>query len=396
MGHDMFAKGRADEEYIKQQRRHFHRYPELSGQEEKTAEHIYQELKKMGIDQIRRDIAGHGITAMVGTKGSGATVALRADMDALPISEQTGVSFRSENKGVMHACGHDSHMAMLLGAAKILKSQEDALGGQVILLFQPAEENSPIGGAKPMIEAGALAEPNPDAIFGLHVWPQLMVGQVGVKSGFFMGASDRFTVRIKGNGGHASMPHESLDAAIVAVHVAQALQTIVSRNVNPLDAGVVTIGKIEAGTRYNVIAGEAVLEGTIRSFKPEVRKLMEERFYRIVQDIVHSFGAQVQIDYQQGYPVLENDSSMVEVIRDTAERLNLELPEVQPALVAEDFAVYLKHFPGSFFWLGCGQEDPAKTFPLHHPQFLIDERALPLGAEMLAEAAYQYLLSRNV
>ncbi|MFE1628812.1 M20 family metallopeptidase [Brevibacillus reuszeri] len=390
------VKGKADESYIKELRREFHRNPELSGQEQRTSQRVIEELKKLSIHEIRHNLAGYGVLAIIGQKKDGPTVALRADMDALPIFEQSGVSFASQNEGVMHACGHDAHTAMLLGAAKILKSVEQELPGQVLLVFQPAEENSPVGGAKPLIEAGAFLDPKPDAIFGLHVWPSLPAGQVGVREGNFMGASDRFRVRIIGKGGHASMPHETIDAAIVAVQVAQVLQTIVSRNVNPLDAGVLTLGKIQAGTGHNVIASEALLEGTVRTFAPKTREMIRERFYSIVQSVVASMGATVEIDYQLGYPVLSNTPEMVEIVREASAALLGEraLPQVEPAMVAEDFAVYLQHFPGAFFWLGCGFEDTSLNAPLHHPRFMLDEGMLTTGSEMLAETAVRFLRSR--
>ncbi|WP_289137799.1 M20 family metallopeptidase [uncultured Brevibacillus sp.] len=390
------VKGKADENYIKELRREFHRNPELSGQEQRTSQRVIEELKKLSIHEIRHNLAGYGVLAIIGQKKDGPTVALRADMDALPIFEQSGVSFASQNEGVMHACGHDAHTAMLLGAAKILKSVEQELPGQVLLVFQPAEENSPVGGAKPLIEAGAFLDPKPDAIFGLHVWPSLPAGQVGVREGNFMGASDRFRIRIIGKGGHASMPHETIDAAIVAVQVAQVLQTIVSRNVNPLDAGVLTLGKIQAGTGHNVIASEALLEGTVRTFIPKTREMIRERFYSIVQSVVASMEATVEIDYQLGYPVLSNTPEMVEIVREASTALLGEraLPQVEPAMVAEDFAVYLQHFPGAFFWLGCGFEDDSLNAPLHHPKFMLDERMLTTGSEMLAETAVRFLRSR--
>lgn len=387
---------KADQAYITGLRREFHQYPELSGHEERTARRVCEELQKLGIAEIRRNIAGHGVVAVIGS-GAGPTVALRADMDALPIAERTGVPFSSKHDGVMHACGHDSHTAMLLGAAKMLKEAEAQLPGKVVLIFQPAEENAPIGGAKPMMEAGALDDPQPDAVFGLHVWPDLPVGQVGVKAGYLMGASDRFSIRIQGKGGHASMPHETIDAALVAVQIAQVLQTIVSRNVNPMEAGVVTIGKIEAGSRYNVIADEALMEGTVRSFHPDVRALIEKRFAQVVEHVAQSMGAQATIMYQRGYPVVNNDEGATEIVRSAVTRVAGEqaLAPIDPALTAEDFAFYLERFPGAFFWLGCGFDDKSKNYPLHHPLFLVDERVLPIGAELLAETAVQFLAQKR-
>lgn len=388
---------KSDQQYLIQLRREFHQYPELSGQEERTARRVCEELQKMGIADIRRNIAGHGVVAAIG-EGVGPAVALRADMDALPIQEKTGLPFSSKHDGIMHACGHDAHTAMLLGAAKLLKKWESRIDGKVVLIFQPAEENAPVGGARPLIETGALEHPKPDAVFGLHVWPSLPVGKVGVKPGYLMGASDRFRIHIQGKGGHASMPQETIDAALVAVQVAQALQTVVSRNLNPLDAGVVTIGKIEAGTRYNVIADEAVLEGTVRSFRPEVRDLLEKRIREIAELVTQSMGARSKITYRRGYPVLQNDPEAVKLVRKTATDLlgSEALPPIEPSLTAEDFAVYLEHFPGAFFWLGCGFDDPRNNYPLHHPQFHVNEQVLPIGAEMLAGIALQFLRQKGL
>lgn len=388
---------KADAAWIRQLRRHIHQYPELSGKEKQTAGLVKDTLHRIGVKEIQSGIAGHGIVARLGKNMDGPVVALRADMDALPIREETGISFTSRYDGVMHACGHDAHTAMLLGAAKILKEMEDHIQGCILFIFQPAEENSPIGGARPMMEAGALDDPQPDAVFGLHVWPQLPVGQIGIKPGFQMGASDRFEIRVQGQGGHASMPHETIDATMTAVQISQVLQTIVTRNVNPLETAVLSISSIQAGTTHNVIPDQASLMGTVRTVQPEIRELMEKRIRQVAKHVAYSMGAQVQVDYHRGYPVLNNDPVMVEVLRKTVREQWSEqaLPEIQPALTAEDFAAYLEKFPGAFFWLGCGFTDPEKNFPLHHPRFLVDERVLPLGAELLSALALRYLAEKR-
>ncbi|QKG83329.1 amidohydrolase [Kroppenstedtia pulmonis] len=388
---------KADADWIRQLRRHIHQYPELSGKEEQTAGLVKDTLHRIGVKDIQSGIAGHGIVARLGENMDGPVVALRADMDALPIQEETGISFASRHDGVMHACGHDAHTAMLLGAAKILKEMEDRIQGCILFIFQPAEENSPIGGAQPMMEAGALDDPQPDAVFGLHVWPQLPVGQIGIKPGFQMGASDRFEIRVQGQGGHASMPHETIDATMTAVQISQVLQTIVSRNVNPLETAVLSISSIQAGTTHNVIPDQASLMGTVRTVQPEIRELMEKRIRQVAKHVAHSMGAQVHVDYHRGYPVLNNDLAMVEVVRKTVREQWSEqaLPEIRPALTAEDFAAYLEKFPGAFFWLGCGFTDPEHNFPLHHPRFLVDERILPLGAELLSTLALRYLAEKR-
>lgn len=387
------TSNKADEVWIQRLRRQIHRHPELSGKEKQTSRLVEKTLREIGVNRIRSGIAGHGLIARLGENTEGPVVALRGDLDALPIREETGVPFASCHDGIMHACGHDAHTSMLLGAAKILKEMEERIPGTVLLIFQPAEEDSPVGGARPILESGALSDPKPDAVFGLHVWPQLPVGQVGVKPGFQMGASDRFEIRIQGQGGHASMPHQTIDATLTAVQVAQVLQTIVSRNVNPLDTAVLSISSIQAGANHNVIPDQATMVGTVRTVRPEVRDLMEKRIRSIAADVANSMGAQAQVDYLRGYPVLNNDPAMVQLVRETVKkRFSGEaLPDIEPALTAEDFAVYLEEFPGAFFWLGCGFPEAEKNFPLHHPQFLVDERALPIGSELLAGVALQFL-----
>ncbi|MFC4077567.1 M20 metallopeptidase family protein [Salinithrix halophila] len=387
------VKNRADGDWITRLRRYIHSRPETAGNEERTARFIAKKLEQLGMREIRTGIAGHGLIALLGPKSEGPVVALRADMDALPVEEQTDVSFTSQHPGVMHACGHDAHMAILLGATRILKEMEDCLPGRVLLLFQPAEENSPTGGAQPMIEEGALTDPRPDAIFGLHVWPDLPVGQIGVKPDFQMGASDRFEIHIHGQGGHASMPHRTIDASLIAVQVAQCLQTVVSRNVNPLETAVLSITSIQAGENHNVIPGYARLTGSVRTLKSEIRNLMENRLREVAIDVTRAMGAEAKVHYERGYQVLHNDPAMVETVKTTARDLlgDTSLPLIEPALAAEDFSAYLKEVPGAFFWLGCGFSEESKNFSLHHPRFLVDERALPLGAEMMAGTAIRFL-----
>ncbi len=293
----------------------------------------------------------------------------------------------------MHACGHDAHTAMLLGAGILLNKVQQKLPGRVLLVFQPAEENSPVGGAIPMIQDGVFDRYQPDVIFGQHVWPDLPVGEIGIRSGPIMGNSDLFKVRIKGAGGHASMPHQTTDAIIVANSIIMNLQTIVSRNVNPLDSAVLSIGKIEGGSRHNVIAETVTFEGTVRTYRSEVKEEVKKRLISIVEGGAESLKASAEIEYLDGYPATVNTPEWAERIRTTAHQLlgSSSTLEIEPSLGGEDFGRFLLRYPGAFFWLGTALPNNEKQKPLHHSQFQIDERSLSLGVEMMAQAAIDTL-----
>ena len=291
--------------YLQEIRREFHKYPEISYEEKQTEKIIIEELKKIGTFTIKENINGYGIIADMEGAKPGKTIALRADMDALQICEETGLSYSSKNKGIMHACGHDCHMTMVLGAAKLLSEKKNEIAGNVRLIFQPAEELSPKGGSRGMIEAGALD--NVDSIFGLHVWPDLPLGKIGVKSGALMAASDHFVVKIKGKSSHAAKPNEGIDALVTGAQFITAVQTIVSRNADPMKSIVITIGKMQAGSRYNIVAEECILEGTCRTFAPEMRELAEKRLQTILEGICTLSGCTGVLNYEKGYMALEND-----------------------------------------------------------------------------------------
>ncbi|WP_377888854.1 M20 family metallopeptidase [Alkalihalobacillus sp. R86527] len=372
-------------------RRHLHSNPEVSGEEQNTATFISNKLNEYGIPFVS-GIAGNGIKGIVDGGKSGPTVALRADIDALPINEKTSCEFKSTNDGVMHACGHDAHTAMLLGAAKLLVEQREEIRGKVLLVFQPSEEDAPIGGAQPMMDDGLFEDDEPDAIFGQHVWPDLPVGQIGISDREMMGASDRFKVTFHGKGGHASMPHQTADAIMIANTAIMQLQTIVSRNIDPLQSAVLTVGKFDAGYRYNVIADTAEIEGTVRTFDPIVRNQMKERFHEIIESSSSSMGGEAEIEYVEGYPATVNHERWAKRVRETVRRHHGEeaVPSVNPSLGGEDFSRYLKQYPGAFFWLGVMPEN-GKPFPLHDPYFELNEKALSLGVEMLANVAVDAL-----
>ncbi|WP_062354152.1 M20 metallopeptidase family protein [Bacillus kwashiorkori] len=372
-------------------RRDFHRHPELSGEEYETSKKVQSYLQEAGIE-FRSGFAKTGVLGIIKGAKRGGVVAVRADMDALPIQEQNNLPYKSKVSGKMHACGHDAHTAMLIGVGRLLQEMKEEIHGTVLLVFQPAEENAPIGGSKPMMEDGVFNDIAPDCIFGLHVWPDLPVGKIGVRAHEIMGASDRFKITIQGSGGHASMPHQTIDAVIVASQLINQLQTIVSRNVDPLDSAVITVGKITGGDRYNVIAEKVVLEGTIRTFKNEVKSLVKSRFYNIVEGTAKIHGANVEIDYFDGYPATMNTPKWADVVKKAADNAlgNDATPEVNPSLGGEDFARFLEKYEGAFFWLGSKMEEGIQK-PLHDSQFILNEDCIAVGMEVMTTTVLEAL-----
>ncbi|WP_188206827.1 M20 metallopeptidase family protein [Alkalibacillus aidingensis] len=375
-------------------RRHLHQYPELSEEEFQTSETIQTYLSKYGIP-FKSGFAKTGVLGVIEGEKPGKTVCLRADIDALPVEEKNDLSFQSTEPGVMHACGHDAHTAMLIGVGKELNNRKAELEGTVLLLFQPAEENAPAGGALKMLDDGVFAEYEPDVMIAQHVWPDLEVGQFGVLPGAMMGNSDRFKLTIKGSGGHASMPHQTVDAIVVATQVIQALQTIVSRNVDPANQAVITVGKVESGYRYNVIADEATIEGTLRSSTSETKQILKERFYDLVQYVVKSMGAEVELEYLDGYPATVNTDDWAHHIKEvvTEKYGQASAPDVNPSLGGEDFGRFLERYPGVYYWLGVRVGDEQK--PLHDPRFKLDESALEYGVNLMTEVAINALRKLN-
>jgi amidohydrolase len=364
-----------------------HQEPELSLREHKTREKIVGALRELGIP-FRTFEGFPGVVGLVGDGRPGPVVALRADMDALPVTERTDLPFRSRTPGVMHACGHDVHMAALLGAAAILARRTRSLGGPVKLLFQPAEEDGHEGGALPLIALGALERPKVDFVVGQHVDPSLPLGRIGWKAGPFMAAADEFRVVVRGRGGHASTPHQGPDAVLVASEIVTGLQALVSRVRDPVDPVVVSVGSIHGGTRHNILPDEVVLEGTVRTMGPATRDLVEAALKRRIRAIAASLGAKVAIRYRRGYPPLVNPpEATAKVVR----ALEIEfgpsnvVRAENPLMGAEDFSRYLERVPGTFLRLGVGE--PRRPASLHSATFAPDERALVLGAAVLAAAA---------
>ncbi len=356
-------------------RRDFHQYPELGFEEHRTSKIIGEALKEMGLAP-KMNVGKTGVTADL-TFGEGPTIALRADMDALPMQETSELDFSSKHDGVMHACGHDGHMAMLLGAAKVLTRNGDSFNGTVRFIFQPAEEGA--GGARYMIEDGCLD--GVDEIYGIHVWNYQPVGEVGITDGPVLAAADMFEINLKGIGGHGAAPQGTIDAVVIASHLVQALQTIVSRNTNPLESTVVTIGTIIGGHNFNIIADEVTLSGTARAYTEENRNLIKTRMAEIIDGVAKTFGAEISFDYEDGYPPTINHTDPVNKVLKAAERVVGEKAGVPYlSMGGEDFSYYLQKIPGCFFFVGSAPNDQ-KLFetPHHCSHFTMDERALLVG-----------------
>lgn len=371
-------------------RRMLHLYPELSTEEHETSKRIQEKLNEFNIP-YQTGFADTGVLGIIEGEQEGKIIGIRADIDALPITETSGEEFTSLNDGVMHACGHDAHTSMLLYAGKILNENKDKIKGTILLIFQPAEEMSPIGGAKRMLEDGVFNEYKPDMLLAQHVWPDLEVGKFGVMAGPIMGNSDRFKIKITGSGGHASMPHSTTDAIIAGNQVVSALQTIVSRNADPMKPAVVTVGRFDAGTKHNVIAETAELEGTIRTQSDDTKELTKKRFFEIVEQVTAAMGATVEIEFYDGYPATVNDTEWAAQLKKSVNNLYGEeaTPALLPSLAGEDFSRFLKEYPGVYYWLGTSVGEGQK--PLHNPGFRLNEDAFEYGITAMVHMAMDSL-----
>jgi hippurate hydrolase len=366
-------------------RRDIHREPELGFDTRKTAEKVLAALEGLPLD-LQTGVAENGIVATLQGEGDGPTVGLRADMDALPIREETGLPFASEIEGKMHACGHDGHTSMLVGAAHALSGMRERLNGTVKFFFQPAEEGG--GGGKMMVEAGVAEDVA--SVFALHLWPGLPFGTAATKAGPIMAAADAFEMTVRGTGGHGAFPHQTADAIAMAAQIVTALQTVVSREVDPVEPAVVTVGEIEAGSAFNIIPETARLGGTVRTLNEDLRRRMPERIEHLARGVAKGMRGDVELDYEFSYPVTRNDEGAARhalgVIRDLfGEENTLEL--TNPSMGAEDFAFFLEKIPGAFIWLGVGED---VSF-LHTPTFAFDEEILPLGSSLLTALALESL-----
>ncbi len=363
-------------------RRDFHMYPELGYEEERTSRIVEEHLRRWGY-KVKR--VGTGIVAEMGRGKKG--IALRADMDALPIQEENDVPYRSKVPGKMHACGHDAHTAMLLGAAEIIARHEEELKGRVRLIFQPAEEGG--NGALKMVEAGAVDEV--DAILGIHVWADLPSGLVGVREGALLAGSGEFELLITGKGGHGAYPHETVDPIPPAAEVISAFQTVVSRNLNPLKAGVLSVTSVHGGSAFNVIPESVELKGTFRFFDEEVGELIKERMKEIVDGIAKAYGVSHSLRIRDLTPPTINNPNLARFVVRIARKCRINCVDVPPSMGAEDFAYYLQRVPGVFIVLGTRNEGKGIVYPHHHPKFDVDEDVLHVGTAIEVAVAFEFL-----
>lgn len=373
-------------------RRHFHQCPELGMEEKSTAEVISERLKDLGL-KVTAGVGKTGVVGLLEGRRPGKTLLLRADMDALPIQEQNDVPYRSGNDGVMHACGHDGHMAILLTVAKVLSAHRKSFSGRIKFVFQPGEEG--FAGARFMIEDGVLDAPPVDAAFGLHLSSSIPVGIVASRVGAMLAAMDSFTLMIKGRGGHAAKPEEGVDAVLMSAHVVSTLQSLISREVSPNTPLIVHVGTIHGGSAFNVIAETVTLEGTVRSYDETLRKSMPERMDRICKGIALALRGTYEVDYRFGYPILVNDADMIRLWKDVANEIvgQEEVLDMPAMAASDDMAFFLEKVPGCYFFVGAGNEEKGLNKPVHTSLFDFDEDALVVGAEVMASLALRYLES---
>lgn len=371
-------------------RRRFHQYPELGFKETLTAAFVSEQLRKWGIDH-QTEVAKTGIVATIDSGKPGPVLAIRADLDALPIQEENEIPYKSQHDGIMHACGHDGHTAIALGTAYYLAHHRHSFKGTVKIIFQPAEEGP--GGAKPMIEAGVLKNPDVDALIGLHLWNNLPAGTVGVRSGALMAAVEKFQCTIFGKGGHGAMPHQTVDSILVASQIILAFQTIVARNVDPLESAVVTVGSLNAGKTDNVIPDSAKMLGTVRYYNPDFKGFFGQRVEQIIAGICQSQGASYELNYASLYPPVINDKQIAELVKSVAETV-VETPrDVIPncqTMAAEDISYFLQAVPGCYFFLGSANAEKNLTYPHHHPCFNFDETVLGMGVEIFVRCVEKF------
>ncbi|WP_419002708.1 M20 metallopeptidase family protein [Anaerotignum lactatifermentans] len=366
-------------EELRQIRRDLHKIPELGLKEYKTSAYIREKLEGFGITELETWLET-GVVAVIRGKGKGQAVAFRADMDALPVTEQTGCDFTSEHVGCMHACGHDGHVTVLLGFAKYLQEHKDELENDVVLIFQPAEEGP--GGAQLLVDAGLFEKHPVRCIIGCHIFPQVPQGKVACRKGAMMARNGEVDVHIYGESAHGAQPQLGHDAVLAAGAVITGLHTILSRNVSPLDSGVLTFGAIHGGEACNIIAKEVKLEGTMRAFSDEAYETMTKRVQEVASGIAAGYGCKGEAVFRHMYRVVDNDSKLVELLQEVAGDAYEETP---PYMLAEDFSLYLQKVPGMFFFLGSGNEEKGYIHSLHSAQFQFDEEILALGVETYAK-----------
>lgn len=388
--HNFLAEAESMFEYTQSLRRDFHRNPELGLQEVRTSGIVAKELKALGLE-VTTGIAETGVVALLKGGRPGPVLLLRFDMDALPITEETGAEYASQNPGVMHACGHDGHTAIGLTVARLLHAHRQELSGTVKFVFQPAEEGD--GGAERMVAEGVLENPRPKACLALHLWNNEPVGWTGVTSGPVMAAAEIFKLRVAGKGGHGAMPNLTIDPVVAAAHIITALQTIVSRNVPPLLTAVVSVASLRAGDAFNVIPPFVEMSGTIRTFEPAVRQMVLERFQQIIEHTAAALNCQVEIDVKSITPAVINDAQLVQQVQQTIWTIlpEGELDDSYRTMGSEDMAFMMQDIPGCYFFIGSANPEKGLTYTHHHPKFDFDERALPLGAGLMTAVVFNML-----
>jgi amidohydrolase len=382
-------------EYTRALRRDFHRHPELGFQEVRTAGIVARELAELGLE-VSTGVAETGVVAMLEGEQPGPVVLLRFDMDALPIQEQTGAAYASENPGVMHACGHDGHTAIGLTVARLLHAHRQALPGSLKLVFQPAEEGA--GGAERMVKEGVLQNPPPNQCLAVHLWNEKPLGWVGIAAGPVMAAADFFKVTLQGKGGHGALPNLAVDPVVAAAQVISALQSIVARNVSPLQTAVVSVTSVHSGDAFNVIPSQATLQGTIRTFEPVVREKVIQRLHEVSGGIAQALSCQAEIEIKSITPALYNDPQAAARLRAVAGQLLPDhvISDSCSTMGSEDMAFMMQEVPGCYVFLGSASSHAGLDYAHHHPRFDFDERALPQAAALMAAAAVEALQAHSI
>ncbi len=383
------------------QRRDFHMHPELSNREERTSRIVAERLKALNFDEVKTGVARHGVVALLKGKHPGPIVAVRADMDALPIQEVRDVAYKSQSPGVMHACGHDVHTTVGLGVAEILSGMREEIHGTIKFIFQPAEEGPPAGeegGAKLMVKEGALENPRPLAIFGLHTKPDVEVGQIAFQSGPAMASSDKILITLRGKKTHGAYPHEGIDAIVVAAESIMALQTVRSRRIDPTEPLVISVGIIQGGNRFNIIADEVKLEGTMRALNEDVRQRGQLLIRETLAGVAAAHGASFELKFEENAALTYNEPKLVEETLPTLRRIVGEANVIarRPQMGAEDFAYFQRVVPGFYFFLGTGNKAKGITAAWHTPEFDVDEESLVVGTKVMSNVLLDYLDRQKV
>ncbi|NNM97393.1 MAG: amidohydrolase [Candidatus Dormibacteraeota bacterium] len=388
---DLHQMAHALEAELVADRRHLHRHPELSFQELGTARFIFDRLLDLGLEPKFLLDERAVVADIEGGLGGGHSLLIRADIDALPIQERGSQRpYCSEVPGVMHACGHDAHVAVALGVARLLGQLRSGLEGRVRFVFQPSEETA--GGAQRMIDAGVMTEPVVDGALGLHIWSGVPVGAVGVRDGAIFASADEFRIEVQGRGGHGALPHQALDPVPIASLVVLALQTLISRETSPFQSAVVTVGTINGGQAFNIIPETVTLTGTVRAYTAEVRDRLLRRIGEVAEGVAGAFGASARTSLGAGCPPVVSDPRMAQLVREAvAASPGVTLVEPEPLTVGDDVSLFLELVPGCYFLLGAGDVASGITAPHHHPEFDLDERCLPVGVEVMTRAALQFL-----